>query len=59
VRHNANVYNLAGPLLPRHPAWDPPVTWPGALAVFMAGLALVLWPCVALNNNQGKPENST
>jgi hypothetical protein len=44
VRHNANVHDLAGPLLPRHPAWDPPVTWPGALAAFLGGLALILWP---------------
>jgi hypothetical protein len=44
VRHNANVHDLAGPLLPRHPAWNPPITWPAALAAFLAGLALALWP---------------
>ena len=43
VRHNANVRGLAGPLLPRHPHWTPPVTWIGALAPFLLGLGLVLW----------------
>jgi len=44
VRHNANVRALAGPLLPRHAHWSPPVTWPGALVPFVLGLALALWP---------------
>lgn len=44
VRHNANVRALAGPLLPRHAHWSPPVSWPGALAPFVLGLALALWP---------------
>ena len=49
VRHNANLHGLAGPLLPRHAHWSPPVTWAGALLPFAAGLALLLLPLARLS----------
>lgn len=43
VRHSANVAALAGPLIPLHAHWSPPVTWPIALAPYAIGVGLMLW----------------
>lgn len=43
VRHNANSKGIAGPLLPRHVHWAPPMTWPGAVLPYVLGAAMLAW----------------
>jgi len=43
VRFNANAQGLAGPLVPWHTHWAPPMTWPGAVLPYLLGAALAAW----------------